>query len=56
LQQKGKVGHAEARLMRSRAVVEVVLKRLQADETIFLHPYGVDEECDEARDSITKGW
>ena len=39
-------------LVRSRDIVETVAERLRAEETIFLHPYGVDEECDEARASI----
>lgn len=51
-QRRGVVGHAEARLVRSRALVEIVTARLRADETSFLHPYGVDEQCDEARDSL----
>ena len=55
LQTKGRVGHAEARLMRSRDVVDQVLRRLQLDETLFLHPRGFDPECDEARDSIPTG-
>ena len=52
LQRRGVVGHAGARLVRSRDIVETVVERLRAEETIFLHPYGVDEECDEARASI----
>jgi len=32
--------------------VEVVLDRLRENETVFLHPPGVDVECDEARASI----
>jgi aminoglycoside 3-N-acetyltransferase len=52
LQRRGKVGQAEARLARSRDIVNVVTKRLQSNETIFLHPVGVDEECDEARASL----
>ena len=51
-QRRGIVGHAQARLMRSRDVVEVVLDRLRKDETVFLHPLGVDIECDEARASL----
>ena len=47
LQRRGVVGHAGA-LVRSRDIVETVVERLRAEETIFLHPYGVDEECDEA--------
>jgi len=52
LQRKGRVGHAEARLIRSRDIVEVALEHLKQDETVFLHPPGVDEECDKARASI----
>lgn len=52
LQRRGRVGYAGARLVRARAVVEVVTARLRADETAFLHAYGVDEECDAARDSL----
>ncbi len=51
-QRRGIVGHAEARLARSRDIVEVALARLREDETVFLHPVGVDIECDEARASI----
>ena len=51
-QRRGVVGHAEARLVRSRVVVDVVTARLRADETVFLHPSGVDVECDEARRSL----
>lgn len=52
LQRRGTVGHAEARLARSRDIVGVVMEQLQRDETVFLHPVGVDEECDEARASL----
>lgn len=52
LQRRGIVGHAEARLARARDVVDVVLDRLRADETVFLHPPGTDAECDEARASL----
>ena len=48
----GTVGHADARLMCSRDLVAVVTEKLTANETTFLHPYGVDEECDAARDSL----
>ena len=53
LQQDGKVGHAEVRLMRSRDVVSVVMEQLGRNKTIFLHPEGFDEECDDARASLT---
>lgn len=51
-QRRGPVGHAEARLARARDIVAVVSEQLQRDETTFLHPVGVDEECDEARASL----
>jgi hypothetical protein len=34
-------------------VVAVVREQLRANETVFLHPKGVDEECDEAWESLT---
>ncbi|MGE0440493.1 MAG: AAC(3) family N-acetyltransferase [Gemmatimonadales bacterium] len=55
LQRRGRVGGAHARLIRARDIVATVVPRLQADETAFLHPPGVDEECDEARASLGPG-
>lgn len=52
LQRRGQVGNAEARLVRSRDVVEVVVERLKENETTFLHPKGFDEECDDAWRSL----
>ena len=52
LQRRGRVGHAEARLMRARDGVSVVTEQLGRNETIFLHPEGFDEECDDARASL----
>jgi aminoglycoside N3'-acetyltransferase len=52
LQARGRVGNAEARLVRSRDVVDVALEHLRRDETVFLHAPGVDAECDEARSSL----
>lgn len=52
LQRKGQVGYADARLVKSRNIVRVVTERLKLNETTFLHPFGVDEECDEARASL----
>jgi aminoglycoside 3-N-acetyltransferase len=52
LQKRGQVGSAEARLVRSRDIVEVVTERLRQDETTFLHLKGFDEECDDARKSL----
>ena len=54
LQRRGIVGHAEARLARARDIVEVVSPQLRGNETIFLHPMGVDLECDEARESLLR--
>ena len=51
-QRRGIVGHAEARLIRSRDVVKTALDRLRENETVFLHRPGVDIECDEARASL----
>src|SRR5262245_17403227 len=51
-QRRGIVGRAEARLARSRDIVDAALSRLRANETIFLHPPGVCGECDEARASL----
>lgn len=53
LQQHGMVGHAKARLMRARDTVSVVMDQLGRNETIFLHPQGFDEDCDDARASLT---
>jgi aminoglycoside 3-N-acetyltransferase len=52
LQRRGRGGHAQARLIRSRDIVRVVVEQLQRDETVFLHPIAVDEQCDEARASL----
>jgi len=51
-QRRGRVGHGQARLARSRHVVATVSARLRANETVFLHEPGIDVECDEARASI----
>lgn len=51
-QHRGVVGRGEARLMRSRDVVEASIAHLRSDETAFLHPAGLCTECDEARAGI----
>ena len=51
-QRRGQVGHAEGLLARARDVVRVVTAHLGQDELVFLHPPGVDAECDEARASV----
>jgi aminoglycoside N3'-acetyltransferase len=52
-QRRGRVGQAEARLVRSRDVVAAALAHLREDETVFLHAAGMCGECDEARASLT---
>lgn len=52
LQRRGPIGHAKARLVLSRDLVSVVTQRLKQDLTIFLHPIGFDEECDNAWASL----
>ena len=52
LQKHGKVGHAEARLSRSRDILSVVIEHLKLNETTFLHPNGFDEQCDDAWASL----
>lgn len=52
LQRKGRVGNADARLARSRDILRVVIRQIRQNETVFLHPSGFDEQCDEARASI----
>lgn len=51
-QRRGPVAHGIARLARARDIVELVTSRLRRDETVFLHPPGVDVECDEAWRSL----
>jgi aminoglycoside N3'-acetyltransferase len=52
LQREGPVGHASARLMRSRDVVTIVREQLLRDPLIFLHPQESGcAECDQARRS-----
>jgi aminoglycoside 3-N-acetyltransferase len=53
LQAEGRVGHADARLVRSRDVVRVALEFLERDPFIFLHSPGEGcADCDEARSSV----
>lgn len=42
-QREGPVGHALARLIRARDIVETVVPRLRADPLLFLH--AADEDC-----------
>ena len=55
LQREGAVGHGSARLVRSRAIVDVVVERLREDPLHFLH--GPEEgcaDCDAARLSVDR--
>jgi aminoglycoside N3'-acetyltransferase len=53
LQREGPVGHAHARLARSRDIVSVALEYLRPDPVVFLHPAEAGcAECDEARATI----
>ncbi len=53
LQREGPVGHAHARLARSRDIVAVALEHLSRDPLVFLHPAEAGcEDCDEARASV----
>lgn len=55
LQLEGRVGHAHARLARSRNIVEVTVERLARDPLLFLHPPSAGcEECDRARRSVRR--
>jgi aminoglycoside N3'-acetyltransferase len=52
LQSEGLVGHANARLARSRDIVSVARKYLARDPLLFLHSADAGcAECDEARKS-----
>lgn len=51
-QRRGRVGHGDGRLASSHDIVATVGARLRANETVFLHAPGVDDQCDEARASI----
>lgn len=53
VQREGRVGNADARLIRSRDLITVVRERLERDPLVFLHaPEDECAECDEARRSI----
>lgn len=53
-QRRGVVGHAQARLARSRDIVGAARSRLRIDETIFLHAPAICRECDDARASMAR--
>jgi len=49
----GIVGHGQARLASSRAIVQTALAHLAEDETVLLHSPGLCIECDEARATLS---
>ncbi|HLM48163.1 MAG TPA: AAC(3) family N-acetyltransferase, partial [Myxococcaceae bacterium] len=52
LQSEGRVGHAQARLVRARDIVRVALEHLAREPLLFLHPPSAGcADCDEARKS-----
>jgi aminoglycoside 3-N-acetyltransferase-4 len=56
LQSEGRVGHADARLIRARDIVAVALEHLARDPLLFLHPPDARcADCDEARRSVSIG-
>lgn len=53
LQSEGRVGHAYARLARSRDIVRVAVEHLAHDPLLFLHPASAGcADCDEARATV----
>ena len=55
LQAEGPVGHAHARLARSRDIVRLAVERLAADPLLFLHPPGSNcTDCIAAHESIAR--
>lgn len=53
LQAEGKVGHAHARLARSRDIVRVAHEHLERDPLLFLHPPSAGcADCDGARGTV----
>ncbi|HEX5439223.1 MAG TPA: AAC(3)-IV family aminoglycoside N-acetyltransferase [Gemmatimonadaceae bacterium] len=55
IQREGTVGHAHARLARSRDIVQAALPHLERDPFVFLHPQGSGcNECDEAWRSVRR--
>lgn len=54
LQAEGRVGHGTARLVRSRDIVDVVVRALRRNRLTFLHGAGEGcADCDEARASVS---
>jgi hypothetical protein len=51
-QRRGRVGHGDARLARSRDIVREAMAHLADQETVFLHPRGVCSDCDQAWASL----
>jgi aminoglycoside N3'-acetyltransferase len=51
-QRRGTIGRADARLARSRDIVDTAIRHLRENETVFLHGMGECEECDDARTAL----
>jgi aminoglycoside 3-N-acetyltransferase len=51
-QRRGIIGRGDARLARSRDIVETAIRHLRENETVFLHGIGECEECDDARTAL----
>jgi aminoglycoside 3-N-acetyltransferase len=51
-QRRGFIGRGDARLARSRDIVEAAMGHLRENETAFLHAMGECEECDDARRAL----
>jgi aminoglycoside 3-N-acetyltransferase len=51
-QRRGVVGRGEARLARSRDIVDAAMHHLRENETLFLHVPGECDECDDARQAL----
>jgi aminoglycoside N3'-acetyltransferase len=52
-QRHGIVGQGQARLARSRTIVDAALTHLSENETVFLHSPGLCAECDAARGTLS---
>ena len=55
-QAEGRVGNAQARLVRARDAVSLAIERLKGDPLLFLHPSGAGcDECELARATCSGG-
>ncbi|WP_029724114.1 AAC(3) family N-acetyltransferase [Sphingomonas sp. UNC305MFCol5.2] len=54
LQCEGRIGNADSRLFDVEDLIRVAVPRVQADPLVFLHGSEGCEECDEARESLSR--